>query len=528
MSDNPGQIAQSTAIQTLDQLLHHNWIYESTFTASTTMPAGTVLFVKPIHPLEWNWPNKRVASMFNLWTGSGKIRYRPLATAWYGGSIRVGFLPPNMKMSEVQNMPLEVLTSYPNRDIDPKNTAWVDFRGPDQRDVAYHYMEPFNDQDKRNFGGYIVFYVAGKLVTQAPEFTTIQFIVELSGDFMYDQPGPKALTSAAITEHPLGLASDIPLHLQPMVDNMHSGSSMKVQVVPVSQTSVTAGGLLMASVGVPRSFKVGAPAISGLFCAESIKEEFNTRTVGNSLPDLLFAAGARNVRSDIGIPPFSAQQGSALIGVGTLTIPEGIQNAILNQWNNSPAPGTPGYVSMGPQTPITPGNTALMLQGANDRFCIAPNTTNPTVTPTVNTLTSAEHMSIAPQAAGESIVVFSMHWVREFSVQTSLMAQQMGKWPQDMSSSDISWLYQLVNANGTPLITLRLNPNGVLTTNAASVPVVYPAINLYLRYFGTLPLSSPLPPLTYQASQLRRILVRTQRDGGEDCMEKLSFEVDLA
>lgn len=520
LPDQPGSIRQSTAIQTLDQLLHTNWIYDSTFTAATTMPAGTILFTKPIHPMEWNWPNRRVSSMFNLWTGSGKIRYRPLATAWYGGSIRVGFLPPNLTLQEINNMPLEVLTSYPNKDIDPKNTAWVDFRGPDQREIAYHYMAPFDDSDRQNFGGYIVFYVAGKLVTQAPEFTTIQFIVELAGDFMYDQPSPRALVPSAAIEQPLGSAVLHNLFYQPICDSLDSGRGNVVQVCASSIVSLSAGGGTMSSVGVPQSLLKNVEGLDPLtFRAQwaaitskpstysSIQSTGgllpNIHTYTNSVPhsnreyrDELYVINAANPSTDpaakINIKFFkTSNTGSTPFSCSV--VPDGNEDVLQN---DLAIPGDIRIATMSSTTPINPA------------------------------LTPANHMKLTPQAAGESIVIFGNLDTRQYAPQTICMSEELGNWPKDQSADDISWLYNLVNKNGTPLMTIRLNPNGMFTTNATTSPVLYTASFLLLKYFGTLPLSSPLPGPTASQKNLQRILARHGRLAKPN-RDDMDFEIEI-
>lgn len=520
--DNPGQIAQSTAIQSLDQLLHTNWIYESTFTASTTMPAGTILFIKPIHPLEWNWPNRRVASMFNMWTGSGKIRYRPLATAWYGGSIRVGFLPPNLKRTDVQSLPLEVLTSYPNRDIDPKNTGWVDFRGPDQREVAYHYMQPFDDTDRQNFGGYIVFYVAGKLVTQAPEFTTIQFIVELAGDFMYDQPGPRALDNPVAIAHPLATSTDFEISAQPLLSSGDNGIATIVQVLPSTITSLPTGGLGMSAVGRPRALTSTPPTTGLQSLSDYITNQNALGVTGTTSisrwtynieerPDELTwhtDAAARINREFTDLDYFANAQ---------LAAPSAYKRIVATDYIIS----DPDTCHLKTKTLDVPSDQVVL----NKDFVMETSSIR-LDTPINPALTPTGQMKLAPIVSAESIVIFGNTSSRFYAAQTVTMAISLSKFPTDMADSDISYLYEIVNHSGTPLALLRLNPNGIFTTTAATANVVYPG-NVYLRYFGTLPTSSPLPPMGIQQKNLRRTIVRILRNKSDDAFEEIAREVDM-
>lgn len=516
--DQPAQISQTTAIQTLDQLLHMNWIYDSTFTASTTMPAGTVLFVKPIHPLEWNWPNRRVASMFNAWTGSGKIRYRPLATAWYGGSIRVGFLPPNMTMTDIYSIPLEVLTSYPNKDIDPKNTAWVDFRGPDQREIAYHYMAPFDDTRRQNFGGYIVFYVAGKLVTQAPDFTTIQFIVETAGDFMYDQPSPRALEPSSVTQHPLGPAIDIPLIMQPLCDSADSCQGNIVQVCKNTVTSLTVGGATMSAVGRNLALFKNTTGLellnTKLNGSSGMPRGFDCWKEGGVAPDLV-------MNTSNSVPRINCELGTpiAVCANGLLPLGEKYQEISLTALND--ADDTLGLK-------YTAGPTKTVDNAILQDLSIMRTTTNTggAINPA---LAAIGAMKLSPMAGGESIVIFGNVHTRNFAPQTMPQAHFMGKWPHDMADSEVSYLYNLVNSTGTPLLTIRLNPNGMFTSNSVAADVVYDNQYTYLRYVGTLPVSSPLPPMSAVARNLQRTLARYSRKPDiTPYKDEISNEIELA
>lgn len=497
--DNPATISQTTAIQTLEQLLNGNWIYDSTFTASTTMPAGTVVFVKPIHPGEWNWPNRKVATMFNAWTGSGKIRYRPLATAWYGGSIRVGFLPPNIRQGDIQNIPLEILTSYPNKDIDPKNTQWVEFQTPDQRDVQYHYMAPFDDTDVRNFGGYVVFYVAGKLVTQAPEFTTIQFIVETAGNFMYDQPGPNALDSAGALPNPVSIAGDIPLHLHPILDSMESGADNVLQVLPSSVNSLPAGGLGVSAVGVPNALIGGIPGLTSLSSvvnSEVLKESSsNGWMVKSALVDGMRPKPNRKAQfnKEFGTTCYLA---NFVVGAGTSVNYMNISGLDLV---------TDAQIDIKFDQQATTSVSGIVNI---DHMTFLPNDATTPINPA---LTPIGAMTLQPVVAGESIVVFGNLVNRSYAVQTEILAQQIGAFQTDGSRDTTSYLYNVVNSAGTPLLVLRLNPNGIFTTNAASVNIVYPSKGLKFRYIGTLPVSSPLPPSGVVPNNIRRLAARISR-----------------
>jgi hypothetical protein len=41
-----------------------------------------------------------------------------------------------------------------------------------------------------SFGGWVVGFLAAKLVTQSPEFTTVEMLVETAGNYQFDQLAP--------------------------------------------------------------------------------------------------------------------------------------------------------------------------------------------------------------------------------------------------------------------------------------------------------------------------------------------------
>lgn len=497
--DNPGTIVQSTAIQTLDQLLNDNWIYQTTFSVSTSMPIGTILYYIPIHPHEWNWPNKKVAEMFNLWTGSGKIRYRPLATAWYGGSIRVGFLPPNVNVTELRQIPLSVLTSYPNRDIDPKNTAWVSFQGPDQREIAYHYMKPFDSNDRQSFGGYIVFYVAGRLVTQAPEFTSISFIVETAGNFMFDQPNPMALELNPLQDNPLGVASSVPLHLQPLLDTLASGDGLGVTVQDGSVNAIGWPGIGFAVPGKKDAILADLPSVIANSTVKSMltRPEYSTQWHHYA-----------TVHHGYEMKPPYAMVGDPFFAQINVSVPDP-SNVDKAQFGSQPyeIDTTNNDITFAFLTDkIAPGSSGFQLD--RTKMLLLPSDSTVPVEAKLNTRGN-DLFRITRLLPNESVVLFTDSVTRTYSIQTTLMAVEMGKFPAE-ADLNTSWLYNLVGPTGTPLLTLRLSPNGLFSTNAAAAAVVYPAKGATLKYIGELPLSSPLPGPTGAMLDMRRAMLKNR------------------
>lgn len=94
LPDNPATLAATTSIETLQNVMYRDWIWRNTFPIDTTMQPGTIFGTIKIHPKNCNEYITHIAAMFKTWVGSFKVRSRFMATFQFGGSFRVGWLPP--------------------------------------------------------------------------------------------------------------------------------------------------------------------------------------------------------------------------------------------------------------------------------------------------------------------------------------------------------------------------------------------------------------------------------------------------
>jgi len=512
--DQPAQIAQTTSAITLPVLSEKDWIYKAAYTVSTEMPPGTVFAIIPNHPEKCNYVTAHISQLFNTWCGILMLRFRLLATAFYGGSIRVAILPPSFTEQEIGNLPLDVLTAYANTDLDPKNTIWNHISSTDQREYAFHYMKPYDTNDRTTFGGYIVFFVAGKLVTQSPEISTIQMIVESRGQYIYDQPKP--LTSV-LTSQPLSWSSYAPLIKHSVTEAFASIQSL--MVLPATVLSTIYGNVQHAGVG-----KQAGPS----------NAQFPGRTITNpKFYDLFYSDLSRKSN----FPP------SWHFSDGRWTHPSSRPTLDFN--SNLPAvysevlytgPSTTPTVTDACWVSFTEDGSGFFRDHKNDtsiKFyndlpymqCLASQDANGFKIkqctegmngdeaflnyPLPNCRSGA---SLSPQVGGESIVMFAnLDWAMA-STQTNMMFQELSDFPSDLSQGSTSWLYQLINKNGTPILTLRLNPNGVFTTNRAAGIVKYPVDEFSrLRFLQELPINSPLPPQSVAMQAIRSELTFNSR-----------------
>jgi len=492
-------IAQTTSINTLPQIIGQDYVRKDTYTISTAMPAGTVFFAFRIHPLECNYILAYICLLFNAWTGGMKIRTRIPATAWYGGSIRIGRLPPNMTEQEVFNAPLDLLTAHPNMDLDPKNTSWIHFNVSDQRPIAYHYFNtPVTDPNYH--GGWVVGYLASRLVTQSPDFTQVEMIVECAGDFTFDQLAPTNVLTKVVQD-PLASVSQIPLEIHPILDSVDVGAQNVFQVCPIAITSLPVGAVRLQSVGQKEPYG----KVTGI------------TTVYNHFADLRSkkptTISAATYQKDLG-PTWYISSGDELYPVNTDGT--GLGCNLVADINGAHQILT--YTSYDTDA-AGPPNMTFTVQTSSDgeanlhKFGLTCSDSAVPLDPSKGLPASGTPLlQVSPQAGGESIVVFGNLRTRTFAAQTELIASAVGRYPQDVSNGNTSWVYNIRNAAGTPLLTVRLNPNGMFTAKSSPTALVFSSVGCHLDYLGPLPLSDPLPaPSQYQRMMYNDIRNITRR-----------------
>lgn len=508
IQNNPSSLVASTATETIDQLLYRNWIYHDVYTIDTSMVAGHVFGIITVHPDNCNQFIKYTSRMFNAWNGTMHIRARFMATAFYGGSIRVGFVPPNMTPQQIRSMSVRTLTAYPNQDFDPKNTMWNQYSPPDERNVLFHWLKPFDNIDIDDMtsyiGGHIIFYVVGPLVTQSADYHSISMVVETCGNFNFAQPNPTfGLGDTAVYFGPLNESSTQNINFQIGCDSNNRIDS--IQILASTTANIAAGGLYSCGVGgkepptwpnyvisaADRTYKIG-PGISRNEvgqCNIILPTDTTIQLKGEfyNLPNNMERTGvikctsqvknAAGVVSDIAFTLHYEDGTAATIGVATRVVSDTVMTPTATYFLYGTDSST--------NTPVSVG-----LLGVLD---------NPT--------------HYAPQASGESIVTFTSVEQRTMDVQTIFMAEALKK--SHMSSDpNRSWLYSIRSDDTEiPLIIIRLNPCGMFTTAAKPTDVLlYTERRLRLQYEGELPLTSPLPsPSSEARAYQRRLMKATSR-----------------
>lgn len=509
--DNPATLSANTSIETLQNILYQNWVWRNTFTIDSSMQPGHVFGFIKIHPQNCNDYITHISRMFLTWNGSFKIRSRFMATFQFGGSFRLGFLPPKFKESEIQNLPIQTLTAYPNVDLDPKNTMWMEFQASDERNVLFHWMADLADEAPETFAGWFVFYVAAPLVLSGTS-TSVSMLVEAAGSFDFAQlspinqlgPSGNGWLNDSATQHITG---------QPGCDSFLTGAAASIQIEPITTKSLPGGWLFSKAVGGADPWNVTPGAV----CDPrriAYKEAARTNSILITNPTYAVvtitgsgdtancavqfshpATGlicADGTRSMLAVVSQTTSPGSGTISGST------IQPSDHYQWiGNDP---TPKFNTLPTASAVSGTNMAIVSAGP---FVNGVNVANVVIRDDNSTLPNT--------LPDESIVLFVDSVSATINMQTKAMAASLAKAP--IPDPNNSQIYQLFSSSQPqPLLNIRIHPSGMMTTNATDVRVNIgePDITLYLRYLQDLPMNSPLPN-TLSSQRFVRNIVHSQK-----------------
>jgi hypothetical protein len=508
--DNPGTIKATTAIETLFNLLFKDFIFKGLYTISTDMPPGQIIWKLPIHPSVCNQYHDHVRKMFNAWTGGMKMRYKLIGTAFYGGSIRIAHLPPNISETDLSLMTVETLTAYPNMDLDPKNTNWVEFYAADQRNVLYHYQKDFDMDIASTFGGWVVCYVVGPLVTQDPAFKTIQSVLETAGDFQYRQPNPlfnSAINPPPREQGPLKQNTLRNLQFQPLIDNFACDpDSGKIVILNNTIRSLSDG---IFSI---RAFNDRLPDHWPNSSWNQWATAMRTLIVNNTRTHVLSAVCGPSGAT--GVQDFWAEKNStngSAFGVGVppeyVYTYDGTNFGLVN-FSSKTLATVDGKVTTG----FRGASGALQPVGAITTCFDEKDEITKELLPS----TYSEHNPVLPiMRTDESVIMFQASVQAAIGPQTLPIAEDLRQ--TTGMNETVSYVYSLrstVNPN-ISLAWVRLNPNGLLTTNAAPETVSFEylaGVEYYLHFEQVLDMGTPLPQVPQKLARRYRRWMKSKKD----------------
>lgn len=507
--DNPKTISATTSIETINQVMYKNWIWRNQFTVDTTMQAGHVFGTIKIHPQNCHDYLTYISKMFLTWTGSMKIRSRFQATFQFGGSFRLGWLPPKFNATQVQNLPIQTLTAYPNIDLDPKNTCWMEFQASEERNILFHWMEDLDVNTPESFGGWFVFYVAAPLVISGGAGNQVTMLVESAGSFEFAQLAP----ISQITPATRAIIDQDSIFTQVGCDDF-----ARIEAIQICSKAIKS---LPAGWFFARSSNNGYTKDKTSVAKQSSHLRLFLST-SQDAPDTAtpFAIGDSPTPVNPNIP----------IDVWYFT-PDVLSHQLnTNQEPDSLILATNGLAIKPDQgKKILKGNNMLVTFNCGTSRENAPKGSGYTITSAsltmqpvkiadigLNTIVTIQDepkpdTSTLTMPINESFVGFVSFRHRSFNIQTTqhgnaLAASNLG----DTNSQ----LYQLfAEDNPAPLLTLRLTPYGFFTTNAVDTDAVLTGKNLYLRYLQDLPMSTPLPQQTYEQKKfIQRAMACTKHN----------------
>lgn len=498
-----GEISHTTAVEDISFLLYRDYIFLAEYTIDTTMLPGHVFAIIPIHPSACNPYVEYFSKPFNAWNGTMGIRTRFMANAFNGGSFRIGWLPPNLNPTEIRTMPLSSLTAYPNRDLDPKNTDWMHYMANDERNVMFHWMTDGPDYTKpESFGGYIVMYVVGSLVTGQAQIGTVSMVVEAVGNFTFKQPSPRFKNISPVSNGPLSQDAITDITYAMGCDDFFASPRQAINILPKMLEALHWGFSRAYTVGGQPSYSSPGAALDDVerdVMNQNISIQTNTVATYNITAENYceFRIPKRtNTCLPFNIDRRAVQFSTSLFAAGASgvtfydqTVTKAEIHVESDNWQRytcgpfQSAGTSPGFASFWGETGGTFNGEYI---GAKDTTSLLPK----------------------PQPA-ESAVVFSALISASANAQTRPMAQSL---KNSTANPGMSYLYAVHSQqNPERLRLLRLNPNGMFTTQAEDNNVTLrPALgdSFYLTYEGTLPVDSPLPPRSSYAKQIARRSVK--------------------
>lgn len=506
---NPGTIRATTAIESLLQLITANWIYKTTLTVDPSMQAGHVFGYLRIHPDDCNVYVAHVAQMFKAWTGGMEVRARFMANFANGGSFRVGFLPPTYTEAEVAaGLPVSTLTAYPNIDLDPKNTDWIHFRGDDERNVLFHWLThtPTKPED---FGGWLIFYVVGPLVSTMQAQGSVSMVLEVAGRFDFVQPAP--LTSGpAPTTGPL-LASTYGLQGQALCDTDSTTMKPALLVLPKATNNLQAGFLTAFALGGADPTTLPGNTASEVYTSVRTSLFAGNKNLNST------CAQSKTGTTDALTPTFvqSVNPGNLLAGYNNLMAGDGgslIQDVVKQVVvYNGASDKSISYV---------PTNTTI-IERALPAATVCP--TKLDAAPSLPVPSDLAKVDKMPP--NESIIIFGDLGSGRYAMQTRTMADEFKALTRPDPNQSFIYNVKQRGASGV-LLQMRLCSNGMWTTTGSetlsSLPMLFNE-QYTLEFVTAIPYTTPLPGAKSNYKTLLR-LFRAEQMVKDGCPAALAYK----
>nr|QJI53561.1 MAG: hypothetical protein 2 [Picornavirales sp.] len=214
----PGPPPQEVPVHTLaqnrvDPTLYEQFLYNSTFTWSTSDQPGKLLWSMPVTPLAYNKITARLATIYNAWGGGVDVNVKIAGTGFHAGALVVVRIPPNYSPEDFAGS--FDFTAFEYVVFDPKMLEVMSMHIGDQRQINYHYVNAESESPESwDIGGHVAVYVQMALNTASTGTQQIQATVwtRLAQDFTFSQLRmPRQITDQKTDQIPTVLLSALNL-----------------------------------------------------------------------------------------------------------------------------------------------------------------------------------------------------------------------------------------------------------------------------------------------------------------------------
>jgi hypothetical protein len=436
------------------------FVFLKKYTWSTTMLPGTIIESIPITPLRSNNVISYASAIFNCWNGGMDYQVKLAGTGFHAGELGIARIPPNIDPASLKTV--TELSNFETKYIDPKRLDAEVEGMVDQRPIAYHYMrDDFNNPD--NIGGWIVIFVVLQLNTSSTGTNQVDLRVSVKArdDFRMFQVRPPNVPGLPVTDEAKwnDLFATTELHNHTLfsypIDTMELSAQTTTSAAAVGLRNLD-GNLFLDDTYTNVNEATGGLPISGIqFYATSTTNVIpvsNTSTQYNRQVSIVTNGGAKL---------FNPMHGSISMPLNyTLNSASAVTGAVANNF----------YTLY----PYALANCTVTYPGVNAFVPIN----------------------------GESLVLFcyannGTYDVAKMLTTTVLSALfKTGKYRIASNEAVICEVYS--KTSGLPICFIKINYNGIITTNAQATLVKLDFRDLFTKFISYTQSSIPLPSLTQQ------------------------------
>lgn len=174
----------------MDPYVYEHFLQTANITWSTSQVEGTLLWYSPLHPSRMNQIAAYLSKIYNAWGGGMEYKMNIMGTGFHAGKVAMIRLPPNIHPTTIRGLSQWTMFEYCM--FDPKMMDAITKKFIDQKNIAYHYGNKLNEEDTQTFGGWVAIVVFSPLRTSSTGNNQINLLLfnRFSPDFTVAQPVP--------------------------------------------------------------------------------------------------------------------------------------------------------------------------------------------------------------------------------------------------------------------------------------------------------------------------------------------------